>query len=75
MTKNFIGHGQYSRSLIVETEQAICFECKQTKKVLAFDNSDNEYSTMRFCIECLNKFAEGHISESSWDDDYTELGR
>jgi hypothetical protein len=72
-TKHFLGHGCHGRSLIVESIEAICFECKEKKHVLYFDNSDSEYTAMRLCIDCLSRFANGHISSSGWKNDYDDF--
>lgn len=70
---HFIGRGCHSRSLKVNSEENLCFECKEKKHVLLFDNSDEEYTTIRFCIECLTKFVNGYVSESKRTNDYEEF--
>lgn len=73
MTENFTGCGNHSRTISVKSEIAKCFECKENKPVLIFDSSNEEYTPMRFCIDCLRKFSEGYVSKSSWEDDYSDF--
>jgi hypothetical protein len=49
-----------------------CFECRQEKPILGFDNSDGEYTEMKFCIDCLKEFSNGMVSKSSWEVDYSD---
>ena len=58
--------GQYDRTIEVKKDFRKCFECRKEKDVLTFDSSDGEYTTMRFCIECLQKFSSGCVSESTY---------
>jgi hypothetical protein len=45
--------GNYGRSVVVWKEEDECLLCKEKKKCLNFDSSDDEYSTITFCYECL----------------------
>lgn len=69
----FTAHGQCSRTIEVKKMKGFCFECKKTTDILYFDNSDLEYTPLKFCIDCLNEFHQGKISESSWENDVSDL--
>jgi hypothetical protein len=69
MEQLFAACGRYSRAILVNRTQAVCMECGEDKKCLAFDSSDGEYSTMTFCKKCIEKFFDGHISKSDFSRD------
>jgi hypothetical protein len=72
MTKVFCAQGQYGREIRVTMEKVTCFECREIKTCLLFDSSEEEYSTMKFCQNCLDYFFEGHTSKSTWKNDLGE---
>ena len=69
----FTAYGKHSRTVEVKIRDDVCFECRYKKKVLVFDNSNDEYTPMRFCIECLQDFHNRKVSESSWLNDVSEI--
>lgn len=71
----FIAQGHYGRSVEVRRSEGVCFECRYKKNLLIFDNSDEEYTPMQFCRECLIDFHEGKGSKSTWQNDVSEVWR
>lgn len=51
--------GHHGRSVEVWKEKLLCLECQIEKECLCFDSSDDEYSTLSFCMKCLSKFDKG----------------
>ena len=61
-TKN-LGHGRYSRSKkIVMFKGNNCDNCKCENEttILAFDNSDREYSSVILCKDCIINFIDNY---------------
>lgn len=59
--------GKYSRTIDLFKSIEICFQCRSKKECLIFDSSDGEYSEIIFCLECLNKFGKGFVSNSTYN--------
>lgn len=72
MTRLFLATGAYSRSVTVEKEDRVCYECKALRECLVFDSSEDEYSSIVFCKECLGKFFDGFVSQSGWNNRIVE---
>lgn len=60
-TKN-LGHGRYSRSKkLIMFKGNNCDNCKcENELILAFDNSDREYSSVMLCKDCIINFINNY---------------
>lgn len=47
--------GGHERTGKVSISENICCVCKDHKKVLGMDNSDEEYKTGYICFDCIEK--------------------
>ena len=59
--------GKYARTIDVFKATRDCYQCREKKECLVFDSSDGEYSEIIFCIQCLNKFGDGLVSNSTYN--------
>lgn len=66
MKQLFSAKGGHSNEVSIYQDDGKCFECKTVKKCLYFDSSEGEYTEMIFCIECLTRFSQGHVSASDY---------
>lgn len=55
-----LGHGKFNRSsVMIMYKGNNCHNCKcENKLMLAFDNSDREYSSIILCKNCIIKFID-----------------
>ena len=51
----FNQEGQYNRRKLIWIEREECCNCKKLIECLGLDTSDEEYSTIFLCYECLSE--------------------
>lgn len=59
-----LGYGRYSRSkklMIFKGKNCDNCDCENETTVLAFDNSDHEYSSVMLCKNCIINFIENEF--------------
>ena len=63
-------YGLHDREFLVKKSRNDCMQCEQPRICLEFDNSDDEYSDLVFCQECLNRFfLQSFVKRSRYEEE------